>query len=222
MTDLTGHKFGRLLVLGIAEPEYKSKRGRTWKCLCDCGKIAYRPTGDLTKTKNPVRSCGCIHSEQLSQRNRESGIRGGDSKNPEFERLYHIWGVMRHRCNNQNDTNYHLYGGRGITVCEEWQNNWFAFKEWALSHGYQDDLTIDRINVNGNYEPDNCRWTTQQVQANNTRTNKILTYHGEDDTLANWCRRLNLDYFRTKARLNTCGYSVEDAFERGKYEYRTT
>lgn len=214
--DLTGLKIGRLKVLRLADKQEVGKQ--MWLCQCDCGNTCEYQTGDLRK-KNPVQSCGCLHSDQLAERNRTTAKWLGDTMN--HERLHQVWSAMKHRCESEKDTHYHLYGGRGIAICEEW-HDWFIFRDWALSHGYQDDLTIDRINVNGNYEPDNCRWVTQQVQANNMRTNKILTYHGEDDTLANWCRRLNLDYFRTKARLNTCGYSVEDAFERGKYEYRTT
>ena len=216
--DLTGQKFGKLTVLGLAPKQETGKQ--LWICQCDCGNTCIHQTGDLTKTKDPVQSCGCLHSEVLAQRNRESAAWGGDTV--KHERLHQIWTAMRHRCNSPNDEHYHLYGGRGITVCPEWQDNWFAFRDWALSHGYQDNLTIDRIDTNGNYEPDNCRWATQQEQMNNTRINKMLFYKNEWDTLANWCRRLHLNYYRVKTRLNACGYSVEDAFEKDKYELRTT
>lgn len=215
--DLTGQKFGRLTVIGLAE---KQTLGcQTWLCQCECGNTCLHETGDLTQTRSPVQSCGCLHSEMLAQRNKETASLNGDSV--VYERLHQCWSAMKNRCNSSSNTNYHLYGGRGIKVCNEWYD-WFTFKEWALSHGYQNDLTIDRIDVNGNYEPNNCRWTTLQEQANNTRTNKMLFYKDEWDTLANWCRRLNLDYFRTKARLNICGYTVEEAFELGRYELRTT
>ena len=224
--DLTGQKIGRLLVLGLSEHQEWGKQ--IWICQCDCGTICEHQTGDLTK-KNPVQSCGCLQREAASETGKRTihlisnhaGIWNGDSKNPEFQRIYQIWGAMKRRCDNPNDIHYAQYGGRGIKVCVEWYD-WFVFKEWALSHGYQDDLTIDRIDTNGNYEPDNCRWATQQEQCNNTRANKMLTYNGETNTLANWCRILNLNYFRTKARLNSCNYTVEEAFELGRYEYRTT
>ena len=217
--DLTGQRFGRLLVEGPAPNEYKKPGRRMWQCRCNCGTICYHQTSDLTKTKDPVQSCGCLHSEILAKRNKETAKWLGDTQ--KHERLHQIWGAMKNRCESVLNDNYYLYGGRGITICEEW-HDWFIFRDWALSHGYADNLTIDRIDTNGNYEPDNCRWVTQQVQANNTNRNKYLLYKGETDTLANWCRRLNLDYFRTKARLNTCGYSVEEAFELRRYELRTT
>lgn len=217
--DLTGQRFERLLVKGLA-PFRTKEHERTWECLCDCGEIVYCTTCQLRK-KGGKKSCGCLAKETAAKNGKKSALWGGDSKNPKYQRLYRAWVHMNSRCYNENDDDYYLYGKRSITVCEEWRTNWFAFKNWALSHGYEENLTIDRINVNGNYEPDNCRWATDIEQANNKRTNKLLSYHGEIDTLANWCRRLNLDYYRTKARLNTCGYSVEDAFELGKYELRT-
>lgn len=100
---------------------------------------------------------------------------------------------MRKRCNNKNATNYSDYGGRGITICTEW-NSFLNFKEWALSHGYSDEMSIDRIDVNGNYEPNNCRWVDSVAQANNRRASKYYTVNGVTHTLAEWARQYNLSY----------------------------
>lgn len=143
-------------------------------------------------------------------------------------RLSRIYDHMYQRCYNPNCKDYKDYGGRGITICDEWLDNTIIsvrysrykkgkliFKEWALSNGYADDLTIDRIDVNKEYFPNNCRFVDEKTQANNKRTNKYLSYKGKTQTLAQWCNELGLDYEKTKARLNACHWSVEKAFETG-------
>lgn len=213
--DLTGQRFGRLIVRG---PSSRIEYGkRFWICDCDCGNVVEQETGRLKSPKGP-KSCGCLHSEMLAERNRSTAKYGGDSTN-ENKRLHQIWSGMINRCTSESNWSYDNYGGRGIIVCDEW-HNWQVFKQWALNNGYEDHLTIDRINTNGNYEPGNCRWTTQKVQANNTRSNKYLTYQGRTQTLSQWCDELGLDYHRTKARLNACGYSIEEAFEQEKYYFQ--
>lgn len=211
---LVGQKFGRLTVLEDLGTNDKS--GRKLRCKCDCGKEVI-VSQILLRTGN-TQSCGCLHSDSVSLRNKETACWNGDSKS-EYERLYHIWCAMRNRCDSTSNIHYDLYGGRGIKVCPEWYD-WFTFKNWALSHGYSNELTIDRINSNGNYEPNNCRWATYKEQANNVSNNKLITYKGKTQTLSQWCDELNLDYFRTKARLNNCNYTPEEAFELGKYELR--
>ena len=108
-------------------------------------------------------------------------------------RLYQIWENMKKRCKNKNNHHYKNYGGRGITVCQEWDNSFCAFRLWALSSGYNDDLTIDRINVNGNYEPSNCRWITSMEQCKNLRKNVRLTYNGKTQIISDWARELNIE-----------------------------
>lgn len=120
---------------------------------------------------------------------------------------------MCYRCYNKIDESYINYGGRGIKVCDEWLNDYFSFRNWAIDNGYSDNLSIDRIDVNGNYEPSNCRWATDKEQGNNKRNNKMIEYKGEVKTLSEWCDELGLEYFRTKARLNTCNMTPEQAFE---------
>lgn len=140
-------------------------------------------------------------------------------------RLNRIFRHIRGRCYNPNNKDYKDYGGRGITICEEWNNRekvpnednatkgYLAFKKWALSHGYSDNLTIDRIDTNKGYSPDNCRWVTNKVQQNNKRNNRYITYSGKTQSLAKWCEELGLNYNRVKARLNHCRWTVAKSFE---------
>lgn len=201
--DLTGQKFGRLTAI-ISE---KDKEGRRfiWTCLCDCGNYTKATTVSLTHGLK--KSCGCIQKEILSERNSTHGH--------SHERLYKVWKGMRSRCNNPHHKSYSKYGGRGIEVCHEW-NDYEAFRKWALNNGYQEDAaysqcTLDRIDVNKGYLPDNCRWVNEFVQANNTRNNRILEYNGECLTAAQWSRKLGISADVIYARINSLGWSVEKA-----------
>ena len=166
--DLTGRKFGRLTVLrrdGTAN-------GRVaWLCKCDCGnEIAVLST---SLTSGNTRSCGCIHSEQVAAGNRARATHGGGRS-----RLYGVWRSMKQRCYDKSRKDYPNYGGRGIRVCDEWLHDFGAFRNWAESAGYNPDApymacTLDRIDVNGDYCPDNCRWADAKTQANNRRNNVI-------------------------------------------------
>lgn len=208
--DLTGQKFGRLTVIKFIG---SSKKGRLWECECDCAEHNHIivPTGRLTSGN--TKSCGCLHKEQLIARNIFN--KKWDIKN---QRIYNIWRAIIHRCYSTNDKQYRYYGGKNIKVCTEWLNNYELFQLWALENGYADDLTIDRIDSNKDYCPENCRWATLKEQANNKSNNKFIEYMGEIKTLAQWCEILGLNYHRTKARLNTCHWSVEDAFNLFKYK----
>lgn len=130
-----------------------------------------------------------------------------------YNRIRRIWYGMISRCTSMKDKSYYRYGGRGIRVCDEWLNSFEAFESWALANGYRDDLTIDRIDNNGNYEPSNCRWADSITQANNTSKNLYITYKGRTQTLAQWVRELDLDYEVTYHRLDE-GWTIEDAFEK--------
>ncbi len=127
------------------------------------------------------------------------------------KRLYQIWADMKRRCYTKYRENYKYYGARGIEVCDEWKNNFESFKEWALANGYKEHLTIDRIDVNGNYEAQNCRWCTVAEQNNNKRTNKVLEFEGERHTISEWSRITGIDKSTINKRVFKRGWSVEDA-----------
>lgn len=149
--DLKGQRFGRLVVIRISED--RTKGGHIlWLCICDCNNITKVSGNDLKRGR--TQSCGCLQKERTI----EHSIQHGDSKPP--TRLYVIWRGMRKRCHDSKDKNYEYYGGKGIVVCKEWKNNYLSFKKWSLNNGYTDNLTIDRINHDGNYEPSNCQWIT--------------------------------------------------------------
>lgn len=195
--DLTGRKFGRLTVL---ERDGHNSRGDImWWCRCDCGGITH--TSGQNLKSGMTKSCGCLRVEAVKNIKTTHGY----SK----ERLYGIWKGMLSRCNNASNTNYKDYGGRGIEVCPDW----FAFKsfkDWSLSHGYQEDLTIDRVNVDGNYEPSNCRWVDIETQANNKRNTVRVTYNGVTKSITEWSKQYNMPRATLYERLKN-GWDIEKA-----------
>lgn len=126
--------------------------------------------------------------------------------------LYRTWLNLKNRCSNSNHPRYKDYGGRGISVCDEWRYNFQAFYDWAMSHGYRENLTLDRINNDGNYEPSNCRWTTVMEQNNNTRRCHYIEYRGEKHSLSEWSRILNIPRATLSSRINVYNYPIEQAF----------
>ena len=198
--DLHGKRFGKLTVIeyyGIS-----NKKQIYWKCICDCGNEVFVKTTDLNCGLQ--KSCGCYRLE-VGHLNYKYGCRNN--------RLYRIWRGMKARCFNANSKNYKLYGGRGITICDEWANDFEAFSAWALENGYEDNLSIDRKNTDGNYEPNNCEWATVEHQNNNKRNNVLITEGGKTQTLAQWCDEYNAD--RDKVKYYMKKYSFLEALRMG-------
>ena len=193
--DLTGRKMGRLTV--IQDTNERRNKGVVWICRCECGNVVKRTTGELNAGRR--LSCGCIRTGAM-----------GAWKNGKRERLYIVWCDIIQRCFDKNDPGYQRYGARGITICDEWRHNYPAFREWAFANGYNEQLTIDRIDNDGDYSPDNCRWTTAKVQSRNKSTNVLITYQGETHCISEWSEILGFKYSTLRERLRR-GWSVEKA-----------
>ena len=153
-----------------------------YECRCDCGTVKEVNANSLISGRST--SCGCRHREIASSVCRNNFKTHGETKS----RLYQIYAGIKKRCNNPHSYNYKNYGARGIKICDEWAHSWDSFRDWSLKNGYSGSLSIDRIDVDGNYSPDNCRWVTRDVQANNRRSNRKLTYNEETHTCAEWAR----------------------------------
>ena len=196
---MIGQTFGRLTV--INNPNITKGGKRYWECECSCGRVILVPTGNLKSgNSSQCRACG--------NKNRKTKPRKhGETKT----RLYRIWTSMKSRCSNPVTINFHRYGGRGIKVCDEWEKSYESFRDWALSSGYSDNLSLDRVDNDGDYEPDNCRWATRKEQGENMYTAQLITFNGETHCLAGWARKLGFSKSTLTARINRYGWPIERA-----------
>lgn len=178
--DLTGKKFGRLTVIKRVQNS-KNQKSR-WLCKCDCGNEVVVERSNLSINKTKTISCGCWKKEKITKHNKHK------------TNIYFIYTSMKQRCYNPKNPAYKYYGLKGIKICDDWLENFMNFYNWAMSNQYKEGLSIDRINVNGDYEPNNCRWVNSLIQMNNTTRNHYITYKNEKHTIAEWARKYNIKY----------------------------
>lgn len=197
LINIAGKRFGNLIAI---ERKENTKHGAArWLCKCDCGGEIVVPIYNLQR--GLVTSCGCVKRKHKNETHGESGTV-----------LYNTWSLIIGRCENPNNNAFKYYGARGITVCKEW-HDFLAFKRWvdetkpSAGEGY----SIDRIDNNKGYSPENCRWATKKEQANNRRSNVVIEYNGEKHDLTEWSKILSFDYKRVHNRINKLGWTFEKA-----------
>lgn len=191
IVDITGQKFNYLTAIKI-----ESRNPLKWLCLCDCGNTHVVRAGNLMHGK--VKSCGCLQKH------------GNPKHNMSYTRLYRIYHGILRRCYNNHEDAYARYGGSGLLMCDEWKEDFMAFVNWANRSGYNDSLTIDRIDNAKGYSPDNCRWADKKTQSNNRRNCIMFTHNGKTQTLKQWCEEMGLNYGTVHSRICR-GWSVDDA-----------
>lgn len=198
--DLTGERYGRLTVLRRSSKNCTPNGTPRvyWECLCNCGNMATVSSNGLRCGR--TKSCGCLYTERIQSAN----ITHGGRKT----RLYNIWSNMKQRCINPKGTMFEYYGGRGIAVCPDWLNSFSSFQNWALSSGYTDELTLDRLDNDGDYCPENCHWIPMFEQAKNRRNIHNLTFNGKTMSVTEWGDVTGFGYHVIKDRLRH-GWSVE-------------
>ena len=207
VADIACQKFNRLTAI---EPVGRDKWNSVlWRCKCDCGNETITTVAHLRS--GHTKSCGCLMRETSAINMHNITFKTGCS----LERLYAVWSEMLLRCNNPANKAYKHYGGRGIKVCKEWQD-YLVFKEWAYSHGYNEnakrhECTIDRIDVNGNYCPENCRWATNAEQSVNKQDTVYVELNGERMALSQAAEKLRMNYGTLNSRINKLHWPVEKA-----------
>lgn len=182
---MTGKRIGILTVL---ERDYspKDRKGAFWICKCDCGVIKSMHADVLRK---PARSCGCLAIKQATK-----NVTKNHTHKETNTLLYKTWSRMKHRCSNENHKFYKHYGGKGIKVCKEWSDSYVSFRDWAHTNGYEEGLTIERLDVNENYEPSNCTWIPLKKQSNNRSDTVWVEYNGKRQNLKQWSEELGIKY----------------------------
>lgn len=195
VTVIPGERFSKLVVL---KEVFREGKGRWVLCKCDCGNEKIVSLSNLRQGN--VKSCRCLLHNATTKTHGGKGTR-----------LYRIWAGIKSRCNNPHVQEYPRYGGRGITLCKEWLD-FDVFREWSNNNGYSDDLTIERIDVNGNYSPENCKWITLADQSRNRRNTIYVTYNNQEKTLKQWSKDTGIKYSVLFSRLKYLGWATEKAF----------
>lgn len=195
---MEGQEFGRLTVITWIPTHHRRPH---WLCQCSCGERTIVCVDRLKTGK--TKSCGCLRKEPYALKHGDNG-----------SRLYSIWANMKKRCYQVNAINYANYGGRGIVLCNEWRDDYRAFKAWSLANGYEEGLSIDRIDNNGIYCPENCRWVTRVENNRNRRNTRMIVVHGERMALSVAAKKYGISYGRLKFRIYQ-GYAPEDAVKPG-------
>lgn len=204
MIDYIGLRSGRLVIISF---HHKTKSNHKYFiCKCDCGKEVIVRGSSIVQQK--TKSCGCLAKEKSKERGTKHGMFG--------TRIYRIWSGIKRRCYDPKVSAYKWYGGKGINYCKEWES-FSNFYEWAKNNGYKDNLTIDRIDVNGNYCPENCRWIDDTEQARNRSNNKIIEYNGEKHCLSEWSEIYNINYETLLTRIRR-GFPFEEVLNHEKYK----
>lgn len=209
--NMIGYQTGKLIVIGEAPSKYGQSM---WLCQCECGNTCEHTGGSLRRNK--VKSCGCVYRDK-EERRKIAHRSIAKTKHGDCEsRLYFVWLDIRRRCDSEYDISYPNYGGRGIKVCDEWNNDYLSFKEWAIANGYDEnakrgECTIDRIDVNGDYTPENCRWITMKEQCKNKRNTVRIIHNGEDKTISEWSEITGISRSVIYARYRY-GWSSDEIF----------
>ena len=204
LIDLTGKRFGMLEVIRKAP---RTQNATRWECKCDCGNVSFVTSSDLRNGR--TKSCGCLRGIVSKQKAKTHGM----SKS----KLYCCWTDIKQRCYNENSPAFKQYGGRGIKMCDEWKKSFERFSDWATNNGYSEGLTIERVDVNGNYCPENCKWASPYEQSINRRSNIIISYNGESRCLSEWCKKYRTDYCLVYNRMHKNKWSFERAMFESKH-----
>lgn len=205
--DRSGQILGNVYFESYA---YAKNKKTYWNCVCQCGNRFIQRYDVILKSR--FKCCReCYNSIYKYKRTQTINSDGDTKTNSSYHRLYNIWVNMKRRCRSPLSDSYYRYGARGIDVCDEWYNSYLSFKEWSLSHGYRNDLTLDRINNDGNYEPSNCRWATDYEQSRNKRTNRILEYDGKKYCITDLAKYLEIPHSSFYAYLERANYNINDA-----------
>ena len=201
--DIAGKKYNRLT---LVRPAYKKGTRWIWECLCDCGNITFLES--YAVKSGHTKSCGCLY---LETRGKTRLVHGGCK---ELASLYHIWENMKARCFNPKSANYSHYGARGITVCDEWRQDFQSFINWSVANNYEYGLSIERLNVDGNYEPTNCKWIPRNAQGRNKRNSRRVIVDGEEVSLSEYFysqkAEESIDYYNFSCRISL-GWTLEKA-----------